>query len=144
MNASPIEHDCVGALLVRDGEVLLGRRADDRDWLPGAWDLIGGHVRADETAQDALRRELREELGIAPHALHALGMLESVEGGWRLQVFAVDGWSGEPRNRQPGEHAELRWMSPADAAARLAPAHPMFAAMIAKAFDAAPGSSSGR
>ena len=132
-----MEHDCVGAVLVRDGKMLLGRRADDRDWLPGAWDLFGGHVQAGETAQDALRRELREELGIAAQALRALGTLESAEGGWRLQVFAVGDWSGEPCNLQPDEHAELRWMSAAEAEATLAPAHPGFAAVIAKAFDAA-------
>ncbi len=136
MSAPSIEHDCVGALMLRGGEVLLGRRADDRDWLPGAWDLFGGHVQAGETAEDALRRELREELGIAPRALHALGTLESAEGSWRLQVFAVDHWAGEPRNLQPDEHAELRWMPAAEAQAKLAPAHPMFAAVIASAFDA--------
>jgi len=127
------EHDCVGGLLVRGGEVLLGRRADDRDWLPGAWDLFGGHIVSGETAADALRRELHEELGIEMGASRALATLESAEGGWRLQIFAVDDWTGEPRNRQPHEHAELRWMPLAEAQAKLAHAHPMFAAAIAKA-----------
>ena len=49
-------HDCVGALLVCDGRVLLGRRSEDRAWLPGAWDVIGGHVEAGESAEAALRR----------------------------------------------------------------------------------------
>ena len=134
---SRVEHDCVGALLVRDGHVLLGRRADDRAWLPGAWDLFGGHIAPGETAEQALRRELQEELGIAPFAMDALGELASADGDWRLQVFAVRGWQGEARNRQPREHAELRWMTVTEAQAYLSEAHPAFAAMIASAFAAA-------
>jgi 8-oxo-dGTP diphosphatase len=133
-----IEHDCVGGLLVRGGEVLLGRRADDRDWLPGTWDLFGGHIVPGETAADTLRRELREELGIDTGAIRALATLESAEGRWRLQVFAVDHWTGDPHNRQPQEHAELRWMPPAEAQAKLAHVHPMFAAAIAKASSPEP------
>jgi mutator protein MutT len=125
-----IEHDCVGALLVRDGQVLLGRRADDRQWLPGAWDLFGGHIEAGEDAQQALRRELQEELGVVALRLRALGVLDDEAQGWRLHVFAVDAWSGEPCNRQPEEHAQLCWMSLQEAAARLAPAHAGFAQLI--------------
>ena len=65
---APRLHDCVGALLVHDGRVLLGRRAENRDWLPGAWDVFGGHIEPGETEEAALRRELREELGIEPLA----------------------------------------------------------------------------
>ncbi|MBU8975723.1 NUDIX domain-containing protein [Lysobacter sp. MMG2] len=59
-------HDCVGALLVRQDRILLGRRSDDCDWLAGAWDVFGGHVEAGESGEQAIARELAEELGIAP------------------------------------------------------------------------------
>lgn len=132
MSTAPA-HDCVGALPIRDGRVLLGRRADHRDWLPGAWDLFGGHVEADESPEAALRRELAEELGIVPSRLRELGVLDAGDDSWRLRVFAVDAWEGEPRNRQPDEHAELRWMSAGEAAQRLAAAHPGFAELIVQA-----------
>src|SRR5690606_11753939 len=90
----PTRHDCVGALLVRDGEVLLGLRAADRDWLPGVRDLSGGPSVAGEMAEDALRHESREELGIDPLVFRAAGVLESEAGAWRLQVFIVDSWKG--------------------------------------------------
>lgn len=138
MKSRQAMHDCVGALLVRNGRVLLGRRADDREWLPGAWDVIGGHIEAGESAAEALARELAEELGVVPAALRELGLLESAAAGWRLRLYAVDAWSGgEPRNRRPDEHAELRWMSAEDAALRLAPAHPRFAALVAAAMSPA-------
>jgi 8-oxo-dGTP diphosphatase len=135
--AAAIAHDCVGALLVRDGKVLLGRRADDRAWLPGAWDVFGGHVEPGEDGIDALRRELAEELGIAPLTLRDLGVLEDTESGaWRLRVYAVADWRGEARNLRPDEHAELRWCTSVEAAERLASAHPEFAHLVAAAVAA--------
>ncbi len=56
----------VGAFIVSDGRVLLGLRAHDRDFYPGVWDVFGGHVEVGESKEAALRRELDEELGIAP------------------------------------------------------------------------------
>jgi len=138
VNAKACAHDCVGALLVRGGEVLLGRRNADRTWLPGAWDVFGGHIEAGETADGALRRELLEELGVHAIAMRELGLLEAKDGGWRLRLFAVDAWKGEPANRQPEEHAELRWMQRQQACACLAPAHPGFAVMIEAALAGEP------
>jgi len=130
----PRQHDCVGALLVRDGTVLLGRRSPDRDWLAGAWDVFGGHVEPGEDEEAALRRELDEELGIVPTRLRRI---ETISGGapepWRLHLYAVTAWQGEPRNRQPQEHAELGWFALAEAQERLAAAHPEFARLLAAA-----------
>ena len=54
--------------LVRDGEsdreILLVKRADERTWLPGYWELPGGRIEADEQPNQALIREYREETGI--------------------------------------------------------------------------------
>jgi mutator protein MutT len=47
------------------GEVYLQRRPEWKDIQPGKWDTaVGGHVDYGETPEDALRREVREELGI--------------------------------------------------------------------------------
>lgn len=130
MNA--IVHDCVGALLVRDGEVLLGRRSDECAWLAGAWDVFGGHIEPGEDELAALRRELDEELGVTPLRMQRLRTLEG--GGpqpWRLRLYAVTAWAGEPHNRQPREHAELRWCTLAEAQQRLGAAHPDFTIVLA-------------
>ena len=134
MSAS--EHDCVGALLVRGDTVLLGRRSPDCAWLANAWDVFGGHIEPGESADQALRRELDEELGIVP--LHCQ-RLEAIEGvnpqPWRLQLYAVTAWKGEPGNRQPQEHAELRWCTLAEAQQRLGPAHPDFPRLLAQVLE---------
>ncbi|HEV8692652.1 MAG TPA: NUDIX domain-containing protein [Lysobacter sp.] len=131
-----VQHDCVGALLVRGDAVLLGRRSADRAWLPGAWDVFGGHIEAGERAEDALVRELAEELGIIPLQFQSL---ETVGGTspepWRLHLFVVTLWQGEPINRQLAEHAEARWCTLAEAQQRLGAAHPDFPRLLAAALS---------
>lgn len=47
------------------GEVYLQRRPERKDIQPGKWDTaVGGHIDYGETPEQALQREVREELGI--------------------------------------------------------------------------------
>lgn len=47
------------------GRLYLQRRSMNKDIQPGKWDTaVGGHVDLGETIEEALRREVREELGI--------------------------------------------------------------------------------
>lgn len=50
-------------LIQNDGAYLLCKMADDRGVFPGQWALSGGGVEPGERIEDALRREIREELG---------------------------------------------------------------------------------
>lgn len=58
------EVDCVGALIRDDGQrVYVHRRTAERRLFPGIWDIVGGHLEAGETPEEALRREVFEETG---------------------------------------------------------------------------------
>jgi mutator protein MutT len=47
------------------GDIYLQKRPDWKDIQPGRWDTaVGGHIDYGETPEEALRREVREELGI--------------------------------------------------------------------------------
>ncbi len=55
-------------LIQNDGAYLLCKMADDRGVFPGQWALSGGGVEPGERIEEALRREIREELGwICPY-----------------------------------------------------------------------------
>ena len=48
-----------------DGDIFLQKRPEWKDIQPGKWDTaVGGHIDYGETPDEALRREVREELGI--------------------------------------------------------------------------------
>lgn len=106
---------CVGALLIRGEEVLLGRRAAHKTY-PGHWDLVGGHVEPGESPEAALSRELREEIGVTPTEWVMLERYEFTDEGAasELLVFKVTSWSGEPALAND-EHIELRWHPLSDA-----------------------------
>ncbi len=54
------------------GRLLLQRRSRSKDIQPGRWDSsVGGHLQPGEKPRDGALREMREELGVAPEALHA-------------------------------------------------------------------------
>ena len=104
----PGEHgmrECVGALVVRDERILLGLRAPHKTY-PECWDVPGGHVEAGETREDALARELGEELGIVPTAWTFHSTHEN--GDVRLHLYVVTRWRGRPR-LQGDEHSQIQW-----------------------------------
>ena len=70
MQTSPVS----SAIIVFDGKLLLLQRDDTlgiRD--PECWQLPGGGIEEGETPDDAVRRELKEEIGIIPTQLKKLG-----------------------------------------------------------------------
>lgn len=57
------------------GEVYLQKRPEWKDIQPGKWDTaVGGHIDYGETPEEALKREVREELGITDFISERIGM----------------------------------------------------------------------
>jgi 8-oxo-dGTP diphosphatase len=100
----------VGAAIVRDGRVLAARRTRPPQ-AAGRWEFPGGKVEPGESAEEALVREIHEELGCE---VAVDGWLPgSVPVGERhvLTVAFVSLVAGEP---VPSEHDAVRWLRPAE------------------------------
>ena len=65
----PGEYHLTVLALVRDmaGRTLITRRQLDKEWAAGKWEIPGGGVRAGETSEEAVLREVREETGLVFH-----------------------------------------------------------------------------
>ncbi len=137
-----MEIDIAAGLLCRQGRLLLGKRSAQRRAYPGVWDVPGGHVEAGETAEQALARELREEIGVTPTEWRTLAVLRAPAMGdehghmLRLRLFLVTGWRGEPHNLLPEEHDALAWFTLEDAS-RLTLAHADYPTLFREALEAA-------
>lgn len=77
-----------GFVVNERNELLLCRRAFEP--AQDTWDLPGGFVDLDETAEQALSRELMEELGIQPTAIHYLFSLPNEYLYSRFNVHTLD------------------------------------------------------
>ena len=102
---------CAAGALIRDGKVLLVKRAPWMRFYPDVWDLFGGHIEGEESAEDALRREAMEELRVEIESFHLLGTIHDPVEPAEVMVFAVTAWQGEPVNAAPDEHTRIGWFA---------------------------------
>jgi 8-oxo-dGTP diphosphatase len=91
------------------------------------WDFPGGHVEEGEAPHAALVRELREELTIdvSGSAVAAQPQRHVVGVGFRMSLWRIESWAGEPVNAAPDEHDQIQWFDPSDALG-LTLAHPAY------------------
>ena len=110
---TPLRSIHVMAAVITDarGRILLARRTEGRD-LAGRWEFPGGKQEPGEQPEDALVRELREELGIeARVGAHLISVPQQYpDKRLCLEVRQLTGWSGTPRGH---EGQALAWV-PAD------------------------------
>ena len=92
------------------GRILLARRTEGRD-LAGLWEFPGGKCEPGESPEQALIRELQEELGITVQVGAALINVPQLypDKRLRLDVRRVTSWQGTPRGV---EGQALAWVAP--------------------------------
>jgi isopentenyldiphosphate isomerase len=97
-------------LLNSKGELYLQKRASTKDLLPGKWDTsIGGHVSPGESAEEALKREAYEELGLKNFEQHFVKKYIWESPRERELVYSFTGSSEEPPEINKDEIEESRF-----------------------------------
>lgn len=98
-----------------DGRLLIQRRANDKELMPGEWAATGGSAVMGEDSIQAARRELREELGLDIPA----GQMQFIRRLTRKNSF-VDIWMAQadtPADQltlQASEVSDAKWIWPMD------------------------------
>ena len=130
-NASDRKHTevAVGILIDPQGQLLLSTRPEGKPYA-GFWEFPGGKIEAGESVEQALRRELQEELGITIDAAQVWRVTEHdyPHALVRLHWCKVFAWDGEFEMREgqamcwqqlpltvkpvlPGALPVLQWMA---------------------------------
>jgi len=95
------------AILIKNGKILIAQR-DARDKLAYKWEFPGGKIRANETPQECLAREMHEEFGIEVKVGALFGETIYNYPHGRIQLMAYyTYWEGG--SLALNAHADYRW-----------------------------------
>jgi 8-oxo-dGTP diphosphatase len=101
----------VGGVILQDARVLLLLRKKPPE--AGFWSLPGGRVEFLERVEDALVRELKEELGVEAEIESLLcvtdHIVEADHAHWVSPAYLVRLVSGVPQNLEPEKTAAIEW-----------------------------------
>ncbi|MFD4833665.1 NUDIX domain-containing protein [Streptomyces uncialis] len=113
----------VAAVIVHDKDtnrVVLLQRGENAKFAQGMWDLPVGKSEPGEPITGTAVRELYEETGLTVKP-ESLKVAHIIHGAWGVEapngfltvVFVAHEWSGEPENREPRKHSQVRWVDAA-------------------------------
>ncbi len=111
-----------------DGKYLVLQRTEDKDFAGGAWECITGRVDQGEGFTEAVRREVREELGVAVQIDFIIGTMHFYRGEARPENELVGAeyccsLEDPAAIRTSWEHREHRWVTLDEADELLPPGH---------------------
>jgi len=100
------------AIIEKDGKILIAKRRKN-DPLKDKWEFPGGKIEPNETPEECLRRELREELGVDTRIGEFIcsSKYEYSHISIELLAYRVYHLTGEFKTY---DHEEIKWVVPSD------------------------------
>jgi ADP-ribose pyrophosphatase YjhB (NUDIX family) len=107
----------VGVLLLKDGEVLLGKRNDDEQKADsvfhggGTWTMPGGKLEFHENFEDCGVREVKEETGMKVKEIKVICVNNDKTDSAHFITIGLlaEKFEGEPKITEPNEITEWKW-----------------------------------
>lgn len=101
------------AVIVNNGKVLIAQRAENQN-LAGKWEFPGGKVEPDETPEECLKREIKEELGIEieVNKFFAESIYRYDTGTIKLLAYEARCISGKDDVYKLTAHSQIKWAKP--------------------------------
>lgn len=101
--------------VIRKGDrILVVRRADDDEYMPGLWDMPGGKLELGETPEGGLRREVKEETNVEVEVgdidFVFTDLKEAPDIQYFMLIFECKYISGDVV-LNPEEHVDHRWVT---------------------------------
>lgn len=97
-------------------KVFLAKRADTKKFLPGVYEMPGGHIDYGEDIIDGLKREIMEELGmetIIGEPFAVFTYVNEIKGSHSIEVAYFANFVGDDSSivLDPADHSESGWFS---------------------------------
>ena len=107
------------AVIVKGQKAFIAKRAATKKFLPNKFEIPGGHVEFGEAPEEALKRELIEEMGLKIEVLmpfHAFAYLTDNGNDHCIEIDYLAKIKPEDQRitLRPEEHSEFRWISEAE------------------------------
>ena len=110
----------VGAAIFNDkGEIFITKRGSKAKNERGKWEIPGGSVQFGETFEQAVKREIKEELGIEIKVLEMLKIWDHIipedKQHWVAPTYICKIIKGTPKIKEPDKCEAIGWFTPSEA-----------------------------
>lgn len=117
-NPPGIFNVAIEAVIIKDGKILITQRSFERSHAPGEWEILTGRVDQGETFEEAVRREVMEEVSLVVEPLEVINTFHFYRGEEKAEHLGVSFIckyvSGEVK-LDKNEQINFKWATAAEA-----------------------------
>ncbi|MHA2384873.1 MAG: NUDIX domain-containing protein [Candidatus Thorarchaeota archaeon] len=107
----------LGAIIEREGEILILKRSPEKDFAPEMWEVVTGRLEHGEDPATGIAREIHEETKLEAEVIMPVRTEFFYRGSEEYPMVFIDFWCryGGGEVEMSWEHTEFQWVSMQDA-----------------------------